>query len=326
MLILTEGSADIGHGHITRCLSLYQAFELVGCEPHFLVAGDNSVEPLLRETRYKLFDWHNRWKEVREKLKDFQAVVIDSYIADINIYEDLSALVKTKLYIDDYKRLEYPPGIVLNGGVYAEELNYPMCSEVKYILGPKYIPLRNAFWKVKSKNIRKEMRKVLITFGGDDSRNMTPKVIRLLRENFKNLELFVVVGKGFRNKGEVLELMDEKVNIFENVSAEGMKDLMLKVDIAISAGGQTTYELARVGTPAILVAVAENQLLNCKSWEKKGFAMYAGWWQENRIFENILKGLESLKSQAKRKDMSKIGKSLVDGKGALRVAKMLLKD
>ncbi len=288
-----------------------------------MVAGDHSVRGILEGKNYVIFDWHKGWKEVLKKLKDYHAVVVDSYMAREEIYEDISQVVSSKLYIDDYKRIDYPSGVVLNGSIYAYELDYPKKEGVRYFLGPKYVPLRSAFWKVGRKRIRKRPKRILITFGGDDLRNMTPKVLSLLKENFIGLEFLVVVGKGFNNRELILSMADARTKIFEGLTAEGMRDLMLYADMAISAGGQTTYELARVGTPAVLVAVAENQLLNCKGWEKAGFAIYAGWWEEGKLFEKILTYTERLVDFELRNAMSKKGKKLVDGQGAKRVVKEL---
>ncbi len=322
-LLLTEGSSSIGHGHITRCLSLYQAFEILRYEPFMLVAGDSSVESLLKDKNYAVFDWHRKWKEVLKRIRDYSVVVVDSYIASEEVYEEISKSVKHKLYIDDYRRIDYPAGTVLNGSVYANELKYPQKEGVQYLLGTKYTPLRSAFWSATRKRTRKRPRKILITFGGDDSRNMTPRVLSLLKERFKEFEFLVVVGKGFRNTEDIRALADRQVKVFEGLSAEGMRELMLLADIAISAGGQTTYELARVGTPSVLVAVAENQLLNCQGWHNSGFAFYAGWWEDENIFQKITTHTENLMDFNLREKMSKTGRRMVDGKGAIRVVKEL---
>lgn len=47
VFIITEGSKNTGFGHITRCLSLYQAFEERGILPKFMINGDNNIEYLL---------------------------------------------------------------------------------------------------------------------------------------------------------------------------------------------------------------------------------------------------------------------------------------
>jgi len=51
-----------------------------------------------------------------------------------------------------------------------------------------------------------------------------------------------------------------------------MKRVMAASDMAISAAGQTLYELARIGVPTIATAVVKNQLNNVQGWEKWGLS------------------------------------------------------
>ena len=48
-------------------------------------------------------------------------------------------------------------------------------------------PIRKEFWGVPEKEIRKHLDFVMITFGGDDATNMTPKVLQLLVDNYTAL-------------------------------------------------------------------------------------------------------------------------------------------
>ena len=45
---------------------------------------------------------------------------------------------------------------------------------------------------------------------------------------------------------------------------------MLSVDLAITAGGQTTYELARCGVPMIMIEVVSNQQGNIRGFNELG--------------------------------------------------------
>ncbi|MDQ7082428.1 MAG: hypothetical protein Q9N34_05315 [Aquificota bacterium] len=147
-----------------------------------LINGDDSIEDLVKGLNYRLVNWLD--KNNLKHIKRADVAIVDSYLAGKDIYEYVSENVKTPVYIDDYNRLEYPKGIVVNGGIHAKKLDYPKKRDVTYLLGTKYIPLRKPFWDVPEKEIREEVRNVLITFGGDDIRNLTPKVLRVLRENF----------------------------------------------------------------------------------------------------------------------------------------------
>jgi spore coat polysaccharide biosynthesis predicted glycosyltransferase SpsG len=123
--IITEGSNKIGFGHVTRCLSIYQAFEERGVSPLLIINGDNIIESLLKNYNYKIFKWLENTKKLFNIIKDSDIIIIDSYLADYNIYKTISNFTKIIVYLDDNNRIEYPKGIILNGSIYAQELEYP---------------------------------------------------------------------------------------------------------------------------------------------------------------------------------------------------------
>ena len=49
VLILTEGGKDLGFGHITRCMAIYQAIEEIANSPEFIVNGDETIHDLLKD-------------------------------------------------------------------------------------------------------------------------------------------------------------------------------------------------------------------------------------------------------------------------------------
>lgn len=320
----TEGGTNIGIGHITRCLSLCQAFEEYEINCHFVIKGDEELKDILADRKTNFLDWIEDSKAFEKEIQDAQIVIIDSYLADIKNYEIVCQSKKKALFIDDYNRLDYPCGYILNGSIGIDEKHYSKKEGLIYLLGTKYIPLRKPFWDVEKKEIRKNIKKILITFGGDDSENMTLKILKLLQREYYEFEKLVVVSSLFREKKEIYKLASDKIKIFENLDAEGMKNLMLTADIAISAGGQTTYELARVGVPSILIAVSDNQVGNCHGWEKANFAKYAGWWSDTKTQENLIYYLKELEDFEIRRKMSSTGRSLVDGQGARRVVRKIL--
>ena len=325
VFILTEGSSNIGFGHITRCLSLYQAFEEKGIKPKFIINGDNSIIDLVKNTDYKLINWLRNKDKILHEIQNADIVVIDSYLADRSFYEKVSNIVRIPVYIDDNKRIDYPKGIVVNGNIHAKDLDYPKKDEVTYLLGTKYTPLRREFWEVPEKEIKENIEGIMITFGGDDIRNMTPKVLRFLVREYPSLKKNVVIGKGFKNVKEIKSVADKNTNLIYYPDAKEMKNIMLESDIAISAGGQTLYELARVGVPTISIAVADNQLGNIRGWEKAGFIEYAGWWEDKNVLSLISMYLNDVYGFNVRKEISEKGKNLIDGKGARRLIKFLIK-
>jgi len=322
--MITEGGNNIGFGHLTRCISLYQAFEKRGILPEFIVNGDETVGCMLKNKKHKVFNWLKDQRKIFSIIKFKDMVIIDSYLAEYDFYKKLSDLVRFCIYIDDNKRLDYPKGVVVNGNKYAEEIDYPKREDVVYLLGTKYTPLRKEFWDVPEKEIEEKLGTVMITFGGDDAKNMTPKSLRFLREYYPTLKKNVIIGKAFKNINEIQGEADNNTNLIYYPTGEKMKQVMLESDIAISGGGQSLYELARVGIPTLGICVAENQLENVKGWEKAGFLEYVGWYNDKNLLERIRSTMNHLEDINTRRNKSEIGRKCIDGEGSLRVVEILL--
>lgn len=316
VIILTEGGQNIGFGHLARCLSLCQAFEARGYEPEFIINGDQSVKNILQDRKFKILNWIKEEKELAHGLKDIDVVILDSYLAGPEVYKTISGRVKVPVFLDDYRRLDYPPGIVLNWNIQAHELDYPQNVQVTYLLGPKYISLRRSFWEVREKKINQKITEVMVTFGGDDSKNLTPKVLEFLTGHYPALKKNIIIGDAFTNQSEIEAAADTNTYLIKSPDETGMKEIMLKSDIAVSSAGQTLHELARVGVPTVAMAVADNQRNNLNGWEKAGFIENAGFWTDERLVDNIGIKFQRLLDFDLRVQYAGAGRRMVPGNGA----------
>lgn len=324
VFIITEGGSGIGFGHVARCDSLYQAFKEKEILPEFIINGDESVKSLLNHNNYKLFNWLEKNQELFNVIKGSDVVIIDSYLADFELYKKISELVKLTVYIDDNNRIDYPKGIVVNGCIYALGLDYNSNPEVTYLLGSQYALLRKEFWDILEKEIKKDIENIMITFGGDDIRNMTQRILRFLNEEYPKLIKKVVIGKGFQNIKEIENLKDKKTDLIYYPDAGGMKTIMLGSDIAISSGGQTLHELARAGVPAIGICVFDNQIFNLEEWRRVGFIEYIGWYNNERLLSKLKDAIDKLGPYKDRAKLSNAGKVMMKGNGARNVVRNLI--
>lgn len=323
--ILTEGGIQEGFGHITRCVSLYQAFEERGIVPNLFISGDDSVAPIVKDKNYHIFDWRENQQELFRKITGVTIVVIDSYKADLHFYQKVSEIAKVPIYFDDTLRLDYPRGIVVNGAVDAEKLPYPQKPGVHYLLGSRFFPLRRELWDVPDKEIKEKIEAVLVTFGGSDERNLTPLVLGYLTEYNPELTKIVIVGNGFINVEEIRKAADAKTRLIIHPDGHALKSAMLEADVAISAAGQTLIELARVGVPTIAVGVAENQWAHIQGGIRAEIIAFAGWWKERHFLGKVGNQLERLKDMNKRKKMSDAGRSTITGEGPENLVTLIYK-
>jgi len=322
--IITEGFQNTGYGHITRCLSLYQAFEEKNIYPTLYINGDEKAENFLACTNYKLINWLNHPVALIKEIINSDILIIDSYLASKEFYDNLSKFCRILLIIDDYIRLDYSSGIILNGTINAESFPYQRKSSLEYLLGPNFIPIRKEFWNANSRKFNRELKSILITYGGQDIRNLTIPTLKAIHDFNSDINLKIVFGN--KNKDEINNLKDKYrfAEFYHSLSANEMKELMMNCDIAIAAAGQTLYELATTGTPTISVEVAENQKNNILEWHKAGFIIEPISYNDIDFARKIVDQIERLQSIRLRRKISSIGKTKVDGQGSRRVVNYLI--
>ena len=322
VVILTEGGKDYGFGHVARCGSIYQAFQYYNVFPKFLVNGDESVNSILSDIKVEILDW----------TKDYflsshaDIVIIDSYFADLDFYNKLYEEVPLVVYIDDNNRLDYPKGIVVNGTLDISNMNYSQRSTIRYLVGNEFIPLRKDFWNVSKLKINESIKDILITLGGNDLRNLTPKILKLLNDNLPEVNKKVIIADSFNNIQEIESLKNDTIELIYSPNSNELIDVMSSVDLAISASGQTLYELACMGIPTIAIGIIDNQKNNIKNWINQGFIEYAGCWNEKELFNTILDKINYLQDKNIRQNKKELGVNAVDGKGSLKIVKNVLNE
>ncbi|MHB8853411.1 MAG: GNAT family N-acetyltransferase [Ignavibacteriaceae bacterium] len=318
VFIVTEGFQSTGYGHLTRCLSLYQAFEERGIQPKLIAICDESGRNYLGEINIEVYNWLEDRNKFLEQINGSEITIVDSYLACKDIYDDVSRSVTKGVYLDDCLRIDYPNGIIVNGTIGAENLLYERNPNQKYLLGIDYIPLRKEFWDIPSFKRNEKVQDVLITFGGQDIRNLTFTILDSLLENFSSYNYHVVLGSH-----NIIENLDKysgyKVNFYISLNAKQMFELMLKCDLAITAAGQTTYELARVGIQTIGIGVAENQKYNIKGWIENGFFKKEIWYHQEDLLAQVTHSVKEI-----IKKSHNIKTTYCDGQGARRVIKRII--
>lgn len=307
ILFLTEGGGNIGFGHITRCIALCEAFKEKHINSEILVNGENGISGLIKHINFKIYNWIKNREKIFSDTGKSDFIVIDSYLAEKSIYDRFSEITDGKiLMIDDYNRIDYPKGIIVNPSICGDKLDYLRKNDAIYLLGKDYIILRKEFWNIPEKSINKEVKNVLITFGGMNNYDLANKIADFLKKEFY-IKIYIVDSRN--NK----------------LTAKEMLNLMLKSDICISGGGQTTYELARVGVPVIGLCLAENQKFNLTGWESLGFIKDLFWInQDENLIEGIYNSFVNLQSYEKRKKLYEIGRRYVDGQGAKNIIKKIV--
>jgi len=324
--ILTDAGVNIGFGHLTRCIALYHAFKHLkknNMDVKFIVDADKkSLNLIDTDNSNIVFAWKKNQKRLDVILKDANLIIVDSYRASISFFNHLkSCFLKSHIVaLDDYNRLNYPVHTVINSAPFAKGIRYKQDNIKKYLLGEQFAILRKDFWNPPVKKISKNIKDILITFGGMNHSGLIKQIFIAITNLMKDVNFHYINAK-------VLHVKEQK-NFFHyhNLSAQKMKNLMLKCDICISGGGQTLFELARIGIPTLAIGVADNQINNLKGLHKKKCIKYVGDKNDTNIIKKASKVFTKMISAEERNEISLHASTIIDGKGVLKIVESLISE
>jgi UDP-2,4-diacetamido-2,4,6-trideoxy-beta-L-altropyranose hydrolase len=336
ILIRADASVEIGTGHVMRCLALAQAWQDAGGTAEFAMAEStpailgrvagfrvSSVQAAAGSTE----DAGSTTEIARANRAEW--IVADGYLFGRDYQHRIKDAGLKLLCVDDNAEAgSFFADVVLNQNLHARESLYRERKPgARLLLGPKYALLRREFkaWQGWRREIPAEARRVLVTMGGSDALNLSEPVIRAIQLlNIPELETTVVAGGSNPHTPSLQMLAEESEGRLRlAVDANNMPDLMAWADIAVSAAGSTCWEMCRLGLPAILIDVAENQRPIAEGLTRLGISIYSGS-ADGISVEKVAADIESLLLSSEcRSAMSRRGRELVDGEGSCRVVSEL---
>ena len=327
----TEGGPAIGLGHIRRSMTLAQELQKQGGRAIFVLPEDPSSLDILRREGFEVATVAmDKDLDLGETLKcaerfSARASIIDSY--NILDFSRITKVVFTGV-IDDLATTSLPVDLIINGGADAGELCYRASVRTQLLLGPQYSLLREEFSEEPVRRPSKSIERVLITLGGTDHNGLTANILTWVREKLPSARLDVVIGVFFNGAtgDKIRHLIKEDPHAHQYENPPQMRDLMLACDVAITGGGQTTYELAATGTPGLAIRLADNQTGNLRGLSAHGAIRWVGDATDGDLKDKLLDALQDLaENREKRTEMNRAGRRLVDGRGAKRVAQAIIK-
>ena len=171
------------------------------------------------------------------------------------------------------------------------------------------------------KTISEQARRILLFFGGSDCDLFALKAAQALYGQ-DSLHLVVLLGPGVPDAQGVADRLREMgTEVLHAIPS--VARLMFEADMAVTHGGNTTFELASVGTPAITLCRRERQMKNANFFQSQGTLVNLGLGQQVSEDE-IRDAVQTLASDKERRlRMSRAGRQTVDGRGLERVSEIV---
>jgi len=349
----TDATSQIGTGHFMRCLTLAEALKKQGAEIHFVSRGlPTHLRDMLATKGMQLTTLdsettdsidgglaHAQWLGISQA-QDAQAtiqalsdqqwdwLVVDHYALDSRWESMLKQSAKSILVIDDIADRQHDCDVLLDQNMYADmNIRYSgkVPSHCQLLLGPRYALLRDEFRHLREqvKPRTDPVKRVLVFFGGVDADNYTGRSIESLSNiGVPDLHVDVVLGAQHPCR-EQIKAACAQHGFICHVQTDKMAELMAAADLAIGGGGSASWERCCLGLPALLVALADNQINIAKALDLFGAGIYVGTLKTASVTIMRSAIVSLISTQDQLKVLSKKAYSLVDGLGVARVCQEL---
>jgi len=355
VVIRVDSSFSMGVGHLMRCLTLAENLSQHNVNIHFICRQHpGNLMGLLQKKNYQVHILASsettknvrglgvsvqqdaaETKAILEKFPNVECLIVDHYDLDMSWEKEMRSKVSSIMVIDDLANRKHDCDMLLDQTFSREENDYKnlVPDHCRLLLGSDYALIPLHFLGVRAEALKKralnsKVRTVLVSMGGTDPDNVTQFVIDAIQQSKIEVNVDVILGPRALHRDSIKAITNlhqsSNVQIYDNVT--NMAEMMLNADLAIGAGGTTSWERCCLGLPTLLITTAENQIKIAKELDRIGAVKYIG--QSDKINQTVLVDtLESFLDQTDLiREMSQASEKICDGYGAGRVVAELLSE
>lgn len=314
-VIRADASTSIGSGHVMRCLTLaYRLKKEKNAKVVFVMRvlpgnligvvekqGFEVLKLLPANQKYSL-NGYGLWLTVPMEVDAQQTIevlqhylqehscdsvdrlIVDSYALDEQWEQVLHPYCNEIMVIDDLANRRHDCDILLDQNFYLnKDARYAglVPEHCKMLLGPEHALLREEFYEAK-KHLRKRdgtIKNILVFYGGSDLTNETEKAIKALvqlHDEGYSFTADVITGVSNFRREKIEKICSKYHFLHYYCQVSNMAEFMNKADLMLGAGGSTTWERLYMELPALVTAVAENQIQGCRDCSQAGLIDYLG--------------------------------------------------
>ena len=289
--IRVDASYAIGHGHVMRCLTLAEALRKRGAQVLFVCREhEGHLCGQIEERRFSTFrlpkintqcgdtssyaawlgaSWQEDLEQTRAAIQatgqQSDWLVVDHYGLDQRWESSLRSCVARIMVIDDLADRAHDCDLLLDQNLVAE-IEHRYAGKVPLscalLLGPEYALLQPLYAELHDRMLPREgpIRRILIYFGGADGTNMTGRSLTaFMHLNRPDITIDVVIDADSPHADHIRKQVAGQSNIYIHSNLPSLAPLMARADLAVGAGGATSWERLCLGLPSLVVTLAENQ-------------------------------------------------------------------
>lgn len=334
LLLRADAGAEAGLGHVMRCLALAEAWILEGGAAALLGAGLPErvagwaaalgvacVALATDAARIVPGSADDARRTAAEaEARGARALVADGYAFGRDYLAALRSPALVTVFVDDLAQPDLPADLVLrpNAGAPGGE---------GILAGAGYILLREEIRRAASAPPRPRPasgRHLLLAFGGSDPARLSARALAAaLAAGAPALARVTVLAGPLHPDRAALEAAASAAPIpvaVRTADPGEVAAILGEADLAVAAAGGTAWELAALGVPMLLAAVADNQRAVLEPLVASGAARRLG--DAGAALEREIRAFVGA-DEDELAAMGRAGRALVDGGGARRAARAI---
>lgn len=326
IILRADGDHQIGLGHIYRGLALGNALSTARWQVSYVTLGDTMGEQMFRQTGKPVYTVTDRngpyvTPDVLTTIEP-DVVLLDTLDSDQPRLQSLKGSTSARLIaMDDTKAGLDLADVVINA-IVAHHGTYSADSiQAALYEGPAYMILNGDIVGVMGSKggVAKQAKKILLSFGGTDTHNVTERMLDALNEISDRFDIRINLGPASEPTGrleKVTAASPHKVTVLRGVPS--LIAEFAAADLVVCAGGISLYELAAIGVPAAAIATEPHEVDTIHYCATHRTCLDLGW-ERDMDFALAATAISDLATDlSARQEMVRKGPLLVDGQGLER--------
>ena len=250
-------------------------------------------------------------------------LVVDHYSLDSRFESSCRGWAASIVAIDDLADRPHDCDLLVDAtpariaGEYASltPANALVVTGTEYaLLRPEFVAAREA--ALARRAATEKVQRILVSLGLTDLHGFSEDVVRALLRMNSTFLIDVVIGVTAPSKEALERLATQEPRLCVHVAPTSMASLIAAADLAIGAGGTTSWERCCLGLPTVLIILAENQRLTGRRLQEAGAAVLAPGTSGQDISDVVGQLVNDRRSL---QNMAAAAALLVDGRGSERV-------
>ncbi len=314
--IRVDGGAQIGLGHIIRCMALASMVKDAFFVYFFCMEIPDSEAEEIRKHGFSLLILKDE-EDFFSQLTERCIVVLDHYGLGSAYQERIKLTGASLVCIDDTHDKNFFADLILNHAPGIAKESYQVQPYTQFALGPEYALLRPAMLELAQKRRKQHgCETALICFGGADSRNLTSQTLEVVLAANLFKRIIVITGSSYPHLNELKSSLNAQSSVehYHSVSEAGMAELLWSADAAIVPSSGILIEAIASGIRIISGYYVDNQKFLFENYKALNAFVSA----DDFSPQNLNRALSTIRQKG-NEELNRV----IDGRSGERILKLL---